>query len=367
MCNTCGTLSNDNLLSPSLVAFNPGYNFHLPKNQKLEETNQPTMTPKPRTLLLTLDAFETLFHPRPSVPEQYVSAAHHFGLPKTAITAERVFAAFKPAFKAQSKARPNYGRDDVIRGHYGGPRQWWGEIIRGTFSQVLAEQQYHNNNRTTNHNNDNNDSGGQVDLPEGLVGYLLDRFASKEGYALYDDVGPFFSRIRAVKESGARLGPFDRVVIGVVSNSDDRVPAVLKSLGLRVGDCRADEGVDSMRLSGFEERSSSGVVVEGSAVNGGVNDVDLVVTSYEAGVEKPSPRIFEVTRRQAKALAPGDDLGDWTCVHVGDDLEKDYRAAVGAGWHGYFLARGDDARSGHGDANVIRSLVDLVPLLEAYH
>ncbi|KAE8413346.1 hypothetical protein BDV36DRAFT_268911 [Aspergillus pseudocaelatus] len=327
------------------------------------------MTPKPRTLLLTLDAFETLFHPRPSVPEQYASAAHHFGLPKTAITAERVFAAFKPAFKAQSKARPNYGRDDVIRGHYGGPRQWWGEIIRATFVQVLAEQhqQYNNNTTATTNNKNNNDSSpGQVDLPEGLVGYLLDRFASKEGYALYDDVGPFFSRIRAVKENGARLGPFERVVIGVVSNSDDRVPAVLKSLGLRVGDCRADEGVDSMWLSGFEERSSSGVV-EGSAVNDGVNDIDLVVTSYEAGVEKPSPRIFEVARRQAKALARGDNLGDWTCVHVGDDLEKDYRAAVGAGWHGYFLARGDDAaRSGHGDTNVIRSLVDLVPLLEAY-
>ena len=338
------------------------------------------MTPKPRNLLLTLDAFETLFHPRPSVPEQYASAAHHFGLPKTAITAERVFAAFKPVFKAQSKARPNYGRDDVIRGHYGGPRQWWAEIIRGTFLRVLAEhhQPYNNNTTTTttttttitttatSKSNKNINNEGQVDLPEGLVGYLLDRFASKEGYALYDDVGPFFSHIRAVKEKGGRLGPFERVVIGVVSNSDDRVPAVLKSLGLRVGDCRADEGVDSMRLSGFEERSSSGVV-EGSAVNDGVNDIDLVVTSYEAGVEKPSPRIFEVARRQAKALARGDDLADWTCVHVGDDLEKDYRAAVGAGWHGYFLARGDDARSGHGDTNVIRSLVDLVPLLEAYH
>ncbi|OGM41208.1 haloacid dehalogenase-like hydrolase [Aspergillus bombycis] len=322
------------------------------------------MPPKPRTLLLTLDAFETLFHPRPSVPEQYASAAHRFGLPQTAITAERVLSAFKPVFKAQSQARPNYGRDDVIRGHYGGPRQWWAEIIQGTFSRVLAEQS--NNNTTTNSNSDNNNnSQGQLDLPEGLVGYLLDRFASKEGYALYDDVEPFFSRIRAVKEQGALLGPFDRVLVGVVSNSDDRVPAVLKSLGLRVGDCRADEGVDSMRLSGFEERSSSGV--EGSDTNDGVKDIDLVITSYEAGVEKPSPRIFEVAMRQAKALARADVPGDWTCVHVGDDCEKDYRAAVGAGWDGYFLARGDDARSGDDGDNVIRSLMDLIPVLEGYH
>ncbi|RAQ50968.1 haloacid dehalogenase-like hydrolase [Aspergillus flavus] len=316
-----------------------------------------------RTLLLTLDAFETLFHPRPSVPEQYASAAHHFGLPKTAITAERVLSAFKPVFKAQSQARPNYGRDDVIRGCYGGPWQWWGEIIRGTFSRVLAEH-YHYNNITTDSDNNNSNSRSQVDLPDGLVGYLLDRFASKEGYALYDDVGPFFSHIRAVKENGGRLGPFERVVVGVVSNSDDRVPAVLKSLGLRVGDCRADEGVDSMRLSGFEERSSS-EMTEGSGVTDGVSDIDLVITSYEAGVEKPSPRIFEVARRQAKALTRVEDLGDWTCVHVGDDVDKDYRAAVGAGWDGYFLARGDEARSADAD-NVIRSLVDLIPMLEAY-
>ncbi|KAE8317498.1 hypothetical protein BDV41DRAFT_12493 [Aspergillus transmontanensis] len=317
-----------------------------------------------RTLLLTLDAFETLFHPRPSVPEQYASAAHHFGLPKTAITAERVLSAFKPVFKAQSQARPNYGRDDVIRGCYGGPRQWWGEIIRGTFLKVLAEQ-HQQSNTTVDGNNNNSNSRRQIDLPDGLAGYLLDRFASKEGYALYDDVGPFFSHIRAVKENGGRLGPFERVVVGVVSNSDDRVPAVLKSLGLRVGDCRADEGVDSMRLSGFEERSSSSGVPEGSGMNNGVSDIDLVITSYEAGVEKPSPRIFEVARRQAKALVRADDPGDWTCVHVGDDLEKDYRAATGAGWHGYFLARGDEARSGDAD-NVIRSLLDLIPMLEAY-
>ncbi|KAE8325762.1 hypothetical protein BDV39DRAFT_178270, partial [Aspergillus sergii] len=317
-----------------------------------------------RTLLLTLDAFETLFHPRPSVPEQYASAAHHFGLPKTAITAERVLSAFKPVFKAQSQERPNYGRDDVIRGCYGGPRQWWGEIIRGTFLKVLAEQ-HQQSNTTVDGNNNNSNSRSQIDLPDGLVGYLLDRFASKEGYALYDDVGPFFSHIRAVKENGDRLGPFERVVVGVVSNSDDRVPAVLKSLGLRVGDCRADEGVDSMRLSGFEERSSSSGVTEGSGMNNGVSDIDLVITSYEAGVEKPSPRIFEVARRQAKALVRADDPRDWTCVHVGDDLEKDYRAATGAGWHGYFLARGDEARSGDAD-NVIRSLVDLIPMLEAY-
>ncbi|KAE8356598.1 haloacid dehalogenase-like hydrolase [Aspergillus coremiiformis] len=306
------------------------------------------MTRNPRILLLTLDAFETIFHPHPSVPEQYASAAHTFGLSTSAITAERLQTAFKPIYKAQCKARPNYGRNEVILGRYGGPKQWWEEIIRNSFSQAIAE-----------HNASNHSASDPIDLPEGLVGHLLERFSSKEGYTLYEDVGPFFSRMRAVKTKG--WGPFDRVLVGVVSNSDDRVPAVLKSLGLRVGEWRADEGVESMRLPGFEERSS---LRDGdSSKNDDVNDVDLVITSYEAGVEKPSPRIFEVAKRQARALVG--PSGDWTCVHIGDDLEKDYQAAVGAGWDGFFLDRGNDVRTLDG-VKVIRSLTDLIPVLEAY-
>ncbi|KAB8233043.1 uncharacterized protein BDW43DRAFT_92604 [Aspergillus alliaceus] len=305
------------------------------------------MTPKPRTLLLTLDAFETIFHPRQPVPDQYASAAHAFGLPKTVITSERIQAAFKSVFKAQSKARPNYGRADVLLGQYNGPRQWWEEIIRGSFSRVIAEHNSHSNRNA------------QIDVPEGLIGHLLDRFASREGYALYEDAGPFFARMAEAKAKG--LGPFERVLLGVISNSDDRVPAVLRSLGLVVGGCRADEGVESGRLPGFEERSAAERV---SAIDR-VKDVDLVVTSYEAGVEKPSPRIFEVAGRQARALVGAGASEEWTCMHVGDDLEKDYRAAVGAGWDGYFLARRDEARDLDG-VRAIRSLEDLITVLEGY-
>lgn len=45
----------------------------------------------------------------------------------------------------------------------------------------------------------NGDNGTGGDLPEGLVQRLLDRFASKEGYALYEDAGEFMVRMREVK------------------------------------------------------------------------------------------------------------------------------------------------------------------------
>ncbi|KAB8071643.1 putative haloacid dehalogenase-like hydrolase [Aspergillus leporis] len=306
------------------------------------------MPPNKRTLLLTLDAFGTLFHPRHPIPEQYASAAHIFGLPKAVITPERLGTAFKTAFKVQSNALPNYGRDDVLRGRYGGPRQWWEEVIRASFARAIASENPHRD-------------VGDIELPEGLVGHLLDRFAGKEGYALFDDAGLFFDRVRGVKKGG--LGPFERVLIGVISNSDDRVPGVLRSLGVRVGQWRADDG---LRLPGFEEREGRGLASRG---DGDVDDVDLVVTSYEAGEEKPSPRIFNVALRQAKALVGlgggRDSLGQWTCVHVGDDYEKDYCAAIDAGWGGYFLPRGEDRRRLDG-VNMIRSLTDLIPRLEAY-
>ncbi|KAL5360263.1 hypothetical protein BJX96DRAFT_175125 [Aspergillus floccosus] len=313
----------------------------------------------PRSLLLTIDAFGTLFHPRHPVPEQYASAAYAFGIPRTAITPANLQTAFKTEFKAQSQAHPNYGRDEVLRGQYGGPRQWWEELIRASFARAMTPTPASTSTSTST-------PTPSHPLPDGLVQHLLDRFASKEGYALYDDVEGFFARMRAVKAGGAQLGPFSRVVVGVISNSDDRVPAVLESLGLRVGDVRADEGVLSRRLPGFEMRGEADSGRDRGDVNA-VHDIDLVVTSYEAGEEKPSPHVFEVARRQAARVArqDADDVDSWTCVHVGDDYEKDYRAATNAGWIGYYLPRDGEGR-GQDGTRTIRSLMDLFSDIETY-
>lgn len=298
----------------------------------------------PRSLFLTIDAFGTIFHPRLPVSEQYASTAHAFGLSPSLVTSESLQPVFKEVFKAHAKRYPNYGRELALRGQYGGPRQWWEEVIRGSFGKVL-----------------NGDNGG--DLPEGLVQRLLDRFASKEGYAVYEDAGEFMARMRGAKRGltqKQRFGPFEKVLVGVISNSDDRVPGVLKSLGLAVGDTRADQGVSSMRLAGFEERSSSSKQGDNE-----INDLDLIITSYEAGEEKPSPAIFDVARQQAMRHvgASSESASQWTCVHVGDDYSKDYQAAVNAGWDGYYLPREGKGQNQQ-DTKRIRSLTELFDLLE---
>lgn len=247
---------------------------------------------------------------------------------------------------------------------------------------------------TTNTNNNNVEKG--LILPEGLIDTLINRFASSEGYMLYDDVLPFFRQLRSISRSRSRpslsksivndndnngtgLGTiFDRVILGVISNTDDRVPAVLKSLGLSVGDTRADQGRESMELPGFEERRTSNNVdkegkgkqtetateTETETENG--NDIDLIITSYEAGAEKPSRLIFDVAKRQAHRLTKKttDDTDEkWVYVHVGDDYEKDYKAAINAGWDSYLLPRGNSI-DGFRDVKVVYSLVDLVGELE---
>ncbi|EAW23862.1 putative haloacid dehalogenase-like hydrolase [Aspergillus fischeri NRRL 181] len=313
---------------------------------------------KPRTLLLTLDAFGTVFHPRRPVPDQYAEAAHAFGLPRSTITPDRLKTAFKSTFKKQSQTRPNYGREEVLRGRYGGPRQWWEEVIRGSFAQVLTSREQGGRASSSS-----SSSGADVAVPDALVSHLLDRFAGSEGYALFDDVAPFLAVVRAVKSRRRGLGPFERVLIGVISNSDDRVPAVLRALGLSVGDVRADQGVESMRLPGFEERDANR---KNASTVDQVDDVDLVITSYEAGEEKPSRVIFDVARRQARRLLgdEGESGDNWVCVHVGDDFDKDYQAALNAGWDGYYLPRGP---AHHTQGNkTIHSLMDLIPELEAY-
>jgi FMN phosphatase YigB (HAD superfamily) len=306
-----------------------------------------------RNLLLTFDAFDTLFYPHPSVPEQYAAVAHEFGLSRTAVTPASVLSSFKETFRAQCKQYPNYGRADVLRGAYNGPQQWWGEVIRGTFTRIIKEQ---------------NAEPSDIALPAGLEDALLRRFEGAQGYTLYDDVAPFLARMRTLRHARSQPGPFNRVILGVISNSDDRVPAVLKALGVRVGGMRADQDRESLALPGFEYRNGSSCSGDEERFFDPDPDLDLVITSYEAGEEKPSKVIFDVARRQAGLLngahsrdsvsTDPESEDHWVCVHVGDDYWKDYCGARDAGWDSYLLPRREG--QGHPDAKTVRSLVDLI-------
>ena len=58
---------------------------------------------------------------------------------------------------------------------------------------------------------------------------LLHRFWSNEGYTLYPDVQPLIQKLQNHYKSTN-----GQMAVGVITNSDPRVPDVLSSLGLRV-------------------------------------------------------------------------------------------------------------------------------------
>lgn len=91
-------------------------------------------------------------------------------------------------------------------------------------------------------------------------------------------------------------------------------------------------------------------VVEGLRIDG---YFDFMIASAEAGIKKPSPKIFYAAMERAS-------VGPSQAVHVGDTYLTDVQGARRAGIRGIML----DRRGGeHYEHEVITSLLELYPLL----
>jgi len=86
--------------------------------------------------------------------------------------------------------------------------------------------------------------------------------------------------------------------------------------------------------------------------------IDFVVTSEEAGVEKPAPGFFALCLEKA-GCAPGE------CVFVGDNLRKDALGALAAGMRGVWLQPDAAKRAERPDVPSVASLRDLSAILLA--
>ena len=67
--------------------------------------------------------------------------------------------------------------------------------------------------------------------------------------------------------------------------------------------------------------------------------IDFVVTSEEAGLEKPELPIFNMCLRKAKCEAS-------ECLFIGDDLKKDYQGAISAGMNALWINSTDENPEG---------------------
>ncbi len=85
--------------------------------------------------------------------------------------------------------------------------------------------------------------------------------------------------------------------------------------------------------------------------------IDMIVTSEEAGVEKPHPDFFRLCVEKAGCLAE-------ECAFVGDNLKKDVEGAIAAGLHGIWYSQGKEPEPGL-QFPVIRSFQEDPGWLEA--
>lgn len=156
---------------------------------------------------------------------------------------------------------------------------------------------------------------------------LLTRFSTSQGYTLYPDVLPLFRRLRQLKQDLGQQPSSPQLTIGIITNSDGRVPSVLSDFGLEVGSRRHVTATQSHDLSHI---TSLPAPPEDE-------DINFVALSYEIGFEKPDREIFEA----AKQLAGVDYFSDGRIIgiHVGDEMRKDYDGAQAASWEGVIVDR----------------------------
>jgi len=105
------------------------------------------------------------------------------------------------------------------------------------------------------------------------------------------------------------------------------------------------------------------------SVSGAVNlekaeyDIDLHCISYDIGVTKPDPRIFDAAEAVANTLramrAQDQTITEchtrpWVKVYAGDELVKDVQGAWAAGWNSVLVGPASDTNSQEG----CRKLID---------
>jgi putative hydrolase of the HAD superfamily len=216
------------------------------------------------------DAAETLFTTRGSVGEIYGTVARQYG---SKHSPEAIQAAFLRNFRG---AGPISTEDQ---------KRWWKDVVFRVFNEI-----------------------GMIQNFDQFFDEVYERFRDSQGWILFPET-------RAVLDELKQR----RLKLGVISNFDDRIYSVMKSLGI---------------LEYF----------------------DAVTISSESGYCKPQPEIFEAAVRALASPASETLL-------VGDSLSDDVEAAKRAGLAAVLI----DRNSRHlsvSSVQRITSLQEVIPLLE---
>lgn len=208
--------------------------------------------------VIFLDAVGTLFGVRGSVGQAYSELAQLHGVNADA---EKLNQAFFKAFKAApAMAFPDSEPTQIPGQEYA----WWYDIARQTFDAVGVRQQFEDF--------------------DNFFADLYAHFATATPWFVYDDT---LNSLLRWQQQGVELG--------LISNFDSRIYAVLEALELK---------------SFFSS----------------------ITISSEVGAAKPEPMIFATALQKHRCSAE-------TAWHVGDSYREDYEGAKAAGLTSIWLKR----------------------------
>lgn len=208
--------------------------------------------------VIFLDAVGTLFGVRGSVGEMYLNVTRQFGVTPDP---ERLDQAFYASFKAApAMAFPGVALAEIPQKEY----DWWQAMAEDTFQRAGLYEQF----------------------PDfsAFFAQLYAYFAGPDPWLIYPDTFRFLDHWHR-----------QAVPLGVLSNFDTRIHAVLDALDLRPY-------------------------------------FHSVTISTEVGAAKPSPLIFQAAL--AKHNCPPEAA--W---HIGDSFQEDYKGAKAVGLQAFWLQR----------------------------
>ncbi|KAK3498959.1 uncharacterized protein B0T23DRAFT_4889 [Neurospora hispaniola] len=261
-------------------------------------------------LLVCFDAFETLYAPKEPVHKTYGQFARDNGLHHASDDVVAVY--LHDRITTAAKEYPNYGKH--VKGM--DPEAWWMKVIKNIFVDVEPSLS------NAAHKKQLDDLGHK----------LFQHFSTREAYKTAPNMPKLLQSLKHHKSNSKLDNPsIDHVVLGVISNSDDRVGGILSSLGLDVSPLR------------FQRESKQDTHFESARpVDGKSYDIDFTVMSYDVEESKPHKVMWQAGEMLARRavtheLGRFDESIPWLKLYVGDDIKKDVASAWGCGWNAVLL------------------------------
>ncbi|MDK2743840.1 MAG: HAD-IA family hydrolase [Nitrospira sp.] len=227
------------------------------------------------------DAADTLFHVRGSVAEIYLRHAVQFGFRQKAESPAAITQAFRRAFREAPP--PVFAATDPAQIKHS-ERLWWFDVVHNVFYRV-----------------------GMFERFDEFFDQVFRAFEDHRSWCLFPETPSALAKLKALD-----------LEIGIISNFDSRLFAVMRGLGIA-------EAFDTVTISSLTHAA------------------------------KPAPRIFHVALEK-HAVDPEEAL------HVGDSLKDDVEGARKAGLHAVLLDR--ERRQEQSGVQTIASLDELFPLLQ---